>query len=183
METDIYEIMTRIAGYIDPFDGILRHGHSVYEKYPADVVLEHDASAQAHCTYRHILAEAHRRLEGDSNTRHFEIRGLNLWLLEQQNVIIRFKKTDENGLSQNYQTRQARDFDTGAELPGLPDVATRLNVGYLLDDLGVGYERSQVALPAGRSTLWCAAVVPIEDREEAGLMWQDVTREPRFRVG
>ncbi len=180
METEIEEIMGRIEGYLDPFDAILRHGHDVYESYPAEIVIEHDASAQAHCTHRHILAEAQRRFDADNNARHFEIRGLNVWLLERENVIVRFKKTDWNGVAANYPTRQALDFDRGNALPGLPEEPTRLNVGYLLDDLGVGYERSQVALPAGKSTMWCAAIVASEDREIGQPIWQDVTREPRL---
>lgn len=183
METDIFKVMEQIEGYLVPFDEILRHGHAAYEGYPAEIVLEHDASTQAHCTYRHILAEAHRRLDDDGNVRHFEIRGLNLWLLERENVIVRFKKTDENGVSSNYPTKQARDFDRGEDLPGLPVEPTRLNVGYLLDDLGVGFERSQVALPVGKSTLWCAAIVPTDEREVGEAIWADVTREPRFRAG
>ena len=63
-------------------------------------------------------------------------------------------------MSSNYQTQQARDFENGEEIPGLPQKPIRLNVGYLLDATGLGYVRSQIALPVGRNTLWCAAIVP-----------------------
>ncbi|MGD1870823.1 MAG: hypothetical protein ACFB0F_15190, partial [Neomegalonema sp.] len=62
--------MDRISPYLDTFDAVLRHGHAIYEGYPPEVALEHDASSQAHCTYRHILAEAHREFEGSEIVRH-----------------------------------------------------------------------------------------------------------------
>ncbi len=183
MDTNIDSVMGRLTPYLDIFDAILRHGHAAYEEYPPSVVIDHDASTQAHCTYRHILAEAHRVFDEHESARHLEIRGQNLWMLEDVNAVIRFKKTDEDGRSSNYPTKQARDFDRGRTLPRLPADPTRLNVGYLLDETGIGYERSQIAIPAGNSTLWCAAIIPQEDREADAACWLDVTRQPRLKLG
>ena len=180
METDIYEVMGRIESYLDTFDAILRHGHSVYESYPPELVVDHDASAQAHCTYRHILAEAEKVFGDFPEVQHMKIRGQNLWLFKDVDVVCRFKKTDENGVSANYQTAQARDFEEGRELPGLPPAPTRLTVGYLLDEFGVGYARSQVSLPVKMGALWCAAIVPIAKREAEERPWIEVTRQRRL---
>lgn len=180
METNIDVVMGRLEPYLDPFDTILRFGHQTYEAYPSDLVLDHDASTQAHCTYRHILAEAHRVLGEMSGIEHLEIRGQNLWLFKEANVVCRFKKTDENGVSANYPTSQAKDFDAGKELPGLPPAPTRLTVGYLLDPVGVGYSRSQISLPTKRGALWCAAIVPHSEREADEQAWVEVTRQGHF---
>jgi len=180
METDIDVLMGRIEPYLDIFDGILRRGHATYEAYPPEIVLDHDASAQAHCTYRHILKEARLVLDTLPHVEHMDLRGQNLWLFKDANVIIRMKKTDENGVSSNYPTPQAKAFDDGDELPGLPAAPTRLTVGYLLDATGMGYGRSQVSLPVRRGAMWCAAIVPINMREAGDQSWYEVTKQLRI---
>lgn len=180
METDINVIMERLSPYLDRFDGILRHGHATYDRYPAEFVLDHDASTQAHCTFRHTLAEGHRVLDDLPGIRHMEIRGQNLWLIEPANAVVRFKKTDEHGISSNYQTPQAIAFDEGDELPGLPPKPTRLTAGYLLDATGTGFMRSQISLPTNRGALWCAAIVPTASREADEAAWYEITRQRRF---
>ena len=179
METDIEIVMGKMAHYLDRLDSILRHGHGVYETYPPAVVLDHDASTQAHCTFRHTLAEAHRVLDDLPNVRHMEIRGQNLWLIESANAVIRFKKTDEDGVSSNYPTPQAIAFDEGEELPGLPPKPTRLTAGYLLDATGTGFMRSQISLPTNRGAMWCAAIVPLDAKEAGEAAWYEVTRQRR----
>ena len=180
METDIHVLMNRIEPYLDIFDGILRRGHTTYEGYPPEIVLDHDASTQAHCTYRHILKESHLVLDSLPHVEHMDIRGQNLWLFKNANVVCRMKKTDENGVSTNYPTSQAVDFDEGRELPGLPAAPTRLTVGYLLDETGTGYARSQVSFPTRRGALWCAAIVPKSMRETDEQAWYEVTKQMNF---
>lgn len=175
--------MARVSPHLDVWDGILRRAHSKYASYPPEIVIDHDSSTQAHCTFRHILAEAHRLYDQVPGIRHFEVRGQNLWLYEDANVIVRFKKTDEDGVSSNYPTKQALDFEKGMPLPGLPLEPTRLNIGYLLDSTGLGFVRSQVALPVGTRIFWCAAVIPQDERLSGQRSWHNVTREPRFRMG
>ena len=94
MDTDIDVVMGRVSPYLDVWDGLLRQAHSVYTSYPPEYVIDHDSSTQAHCTFRHILAGAHRAFDGVPHICHFEVRGQNLWLMEDADVLIRFKKTD-----------------------------------------------------------------------------------------
>lgn len=180
LETDIETIMGALTPYLPLFDGILRHGHATYETYPANLVIDHDASAQAHCTNRHVLAEAHRLLDDLPGVEHREVRGQNLWQIDPVNVIVRFKKTDEDGVSSNYQTRQARAFDRGAQIPGIPAEPTRLTAGYLLDATGMGYMRSQISLPTKRGVIWCAAIIPEANREAGETAWHEVQRQRRL---
>ena len=85
---------------------------------------------------------------------------------------------DEDGNGRNYPTRQARDFDRGFDLPGLPMPPVRLTAGYFLDPAATVIERTQIARPiARRRTLWCAAIVPIKDREIGQPTWIDITRQ------
>jgi len=145
------QTMSALAPYLDEFDQITRGAHARYRAYnPADL-LEHDARAQAACTYSHMNAEAERRFIGKSGVIGLEIRGLKLWLFEEANGVIRLKKMDEDGNTRNYPTEQAKDFDRGWDLPGLPMAPVRLTAGYLLDKTGTQFERSQIARLWGKS--------------------------------
>lgn len=181
MEIDIQDVMDGMDPYLASIDGILRCGVDFYHnEYPPHVAIDHDASTQAHCTFRHILAEAHRVLDDIPQVRHLLIRGQNLWLIEPANAVIRFKKTDDDGVSSNYPTPQAMSFDCGEELPGLPKAPTRLTAGYLLDETGTGFVRSQISLPTRNGAMWCAAIIPEPLRQEGEASWYEVTRQRRI---
>jgi hypothetical protein len=125
-----------------------------------------------------MVAEADRRFLGREKVRLIEVRGLKLWLFEEANAVIRWKKMDEDGLVRNYPTEQARGFDAGWDLPGLPMPPVRLTVGYLLDATGIEFIRTQIAKPAGRrKTMWNAAVFPREERKPGERVWHDITRQ------
>lgn len=165
---------------LDEFDAILREAHSTYRSYDAAVLIEHDVRAQANCTYAHVVAAADRRFFGRADVRLIEIRGLKLWLFQPANIVVRWKKMDEDGRSRNYPTAQAKAFDAQLDLPGLPPKPVRLTAGYLLDATGSEFVRSQIARPQGRETMWCGAVVPREDRKPGEKIWVDVTRQRAF---
>jgi hypothetical protein len=64
--------------YLDLLDQITRSAHTRYRGYnPADL-LEHDARAQATCTYAHMNEEAERRFGGNPDIARLDIRGLKL---------------------------------------------------------------------------------------------------------
>jgi hypothetical protein len=177
------QIMNALDPYLDLLDQITRSAHARYRGYnPADL-LDHDARAQAACTYAHMNAEAERRFSSNQDIVGLDIRGLKLWLFKNAEVVIRFKKMDEDGNSRTYPTAQARDFDRGEELPNLPKAPVRLTAGYLLDKTKTQFERSQIARPLERGTQWCAAIVPNEERGASGRAWIDVTRQGRFQWG
>ena len=175
------EIMDALNGHLDDLDAIARSAHGRYREYPTPVLVEHDVRAQAACTYAHMVAEADRRLSGREDVRPIEVRNLKLWLFPTLNIVVRFKKMDEDGCTRNYPTKQARDFDRGLELPGLPMPPERLTAGYLLDPTSTVFVRAQVAFPEGRKrTRWCAAIVPSEERRPGERAWRDVTRQGRL---
>jgi len=181
VEINIDVVMGGLSPFLDRLDSILRHGHATYETYPPAIVVDYDSSTQAHCTNRHGLAEAHRVLDELPNIRFIEIPGgQQLWLVESANSVLRFKKTDENGVSSNYPTSQTKAFDQGDVIPGLPPHPTRVTAGYLLDATGLGYMRSQVSLPTNRGVIWCAAIIPAASREADEKSWYEVTRQGRM---
>jgi hypothetical protein len=176
----IDQTMDAIGGILDDLDQIARAAHERFRAYRPEDLIELDSRAQAACTYAHMVAEADRRFIGKPRIRPFEIRGLKLWLFEDANAVIRLKKMDEDGQTRNYPTGQAKDFDAGNELPGLPIPPVRLTAGYLLDATKTDYVRTQIARPAGRGTLWCAAIVPQDERQAGDSAWRDVTRQMRL---
>jgi len=171
--------MQLIADLIDDLDQIPRLAHEKYREYPADILIEHTPRAAATCTYDHMVAEAERRWIDRRGIVPKEIRGLKVWIVRDA-AVLRFKKMDEDGRSRNYPTKQAKNFDDGATLPGLPEPAARLSVGYLLDGTQSQFIRAQVAKPRSHKTIeWCAAIVPASAPGER-TTWRDVTRQPGF---
>lgn len=176
-------VMDGVEFLVDDFDGICRYAFATYRGYVPEVLIEHDPRAAAACTYAHMAAEAERRF-----VRHYPrvqlhdprlLGGLKVWRIEDF-ALIRFKKHDEDGYSRNYPTKQARQYDRGATLPGIPPEAVRLSVGYLLDASGTEYIRTQVAHPLSRRVDWCTAIIPIGDRRSGEKGWKDVTRERKL---
>lgn len=170
--------MALVAYLIDDIDQITRVGFDTYRTYEARILVEHDRRAAAACTYCHMVAEADRRFLGRSGIVPLEIAGLKVWLVGSD-AVLRLKKMDEDGRSRNYPTKQAREYDRGDPLPGLPPPAVRLTAGYLLDDTETQFIRTQIAKPRGRRIEWCAAIVPPLDAT-GGKRWTDVTRQKRF---
>jgi hypothetical protein len=176
------DMMGALSPYHDVLDEIFRDGHRTYLQYDALHRIEHDARAQASCIYSHLVAAADRRLLDETNILTKEIRNLKVWIFKDQDLVIRFKKMDQDGLSQNYRTKQQQDYDAGLELPGLPSPPLRLTVGYLLDRTNSQYIRTQIAQPSGSSVDWCAAIVSLDQREVGEPSWIDVTREKRAAI-
>lgn len=171
------ETMDAFGGMLDDVDAILRAAHARYRGYNPEHLIEHDMRAQTACTYAHAVAEADRVFLANPKVHPLEIRGLKLWIVDDLNAALRMKKMDEDGKSRNYPTKQAKDYDSGKELPGLPVPPVRLTIGYLLDATNVNFVRTQIARPSGsKNIMWCAAVVPSEDRKIGERAWVEVTR-------
>lgn len=166
-EPSMSETMESVGFLLDDFDLICRHAVAKYRTYEPDVLVEHDPRAAAACTYSHMVAAAERQFVSRCpQVQLLDLRGLKVWRVDDV-ALIRFKKHDEDGYSRNYPTKQARQYDMGEFLPGLPPEAARLSVGYLLDATGTTFIRTQVARPLARRINWCAAIVPQNERREA----------------
>lgn len=180
-DRSLEDIVSGIEPWLDDFDQIARTGHNRFRSYSPEDLIELDSRAQAACTYSHMIAEAERRFIDKKGIRPIDVRGLKLWLFEPADVVVRFKKMDDDGLSRNYPTKQAKDFDRGYDLPGLPLPPVRVTAGYLLDRTGTSIERTQIARPiSNKQTMWCVAIVPTEERVAGERIWKDVTRQARL---
>jgi hypothetical protein len=177
MARSMDELMAALSPYHDTLDKIGRAAHATYRTYDPAHLLDHTSTAQATNIHSHAIAEASRRFLDDPNILSMEIRRLQVWIFKAQEIVLRFKKMDEDGLSQNIKTKQQIDFDAGKQLPGLPYPPERLTFGYLLDRTGTIYERTQIAQPQGKSVIWCAAIVPEDSRDAVGDTWIDITRQ------
>ena len=171
--------MQRMEPVLDDLNAIPRAAHAAYRSYDPRHLIEHSPRSQATCIYDHMVAEADRRFGERDGVEPIDVRGLKLWVFDQHTVV-RFKKMDEDGVTRNYPTLQARAFDLNRELDGVPPKPIRVTVGYLLDPTGTSIKRVQVARPNGRSVDWCAAIVPTEARRAGGKAWEEVTKQARF---
>lgn len=172
-------VMGRMEPFINDLDRIPRIAHATYRSYKPEHLIEHDLRTQANCIYVHMVAEAERTFEKYPNVRKMDLGGLLIWLFEDHTAV-RFKKMDDSGKSRNYQTKQAKAFDSNLQLAGLPPAPTRIAVGYLLDPTALGVERTQIARANGKLVDWCAALVPTELREAGEAGWHEITRQARF---
>lgn len=77
-----------------------------------------------------------------------------LVLVFGQQVAIRFKKLRNNLLPSGVRTRQQEMFATQEEIPGIPDPATYLIAGYVLDAAQVRIERLVVTCADGLGLRW-----------------------------
>lgn len=170
------DAMAALDPILDDLDGICRGGFAKYRRYSPEFLIDHDARAAASCIYCHMVSDAEARLLDNASVMAKEIKGLKVWVVGEV-AVVRFKKMDEDGRSRNYPTKQTRDYDRQAQLPGLPAPPLNLVVGYLPDPTGTDVVRVQVARPLGREIDWCTAIVPASDRGPGARRWVDVTRQ------
>lgn len=173
------EVMDSLDHLFEDFDAITRYGMATYQNYDALHRLEHDSRAVASCIYSHMAAEADRRWMGRPRLVHKVINGLKVWLVDDY-AVIRFKRMDEDGRTRNYPTKQAKQYDRGMPLPGLPLEADRLTVGYFPNPTETEVERVQVARRIGKLIDFCAAIIPPSERVVGQRGWIDVTAQGNF---
>ncbi len=167
--------IARVFHLLDDIDQIARSAFTTYRAYPPEILVEHSPRAAATNVYDHMVAEAERRWIDRGGVTPKNVRGLKVWIIGPD-AVLRFKKMDEDGRSRRYPTKQARDFDRGLPLPGLPEPAIRVTAGYLLDPTQTQFIRSQIAKPRGPAIEWCVAIVPPTELGRPAT-WEDVTRE------
>jgi hypothetical protein len=146
------------------------------EKYPEEVIAEHDDTTTANCIRSHLWTEISRRLYGRPGCHLLNLNRFRV-LNFRDKLVWRFKKVNGDGQHRNYQTKQQRDFDDQLPLDGIPDKATRLTSGYQPDPLGQMIERIIVARPIGRNPVWAAQVNVVDEK----AVWADITPS-RFSV-
>lgn len=89
-------------------------------------------------------------LEGVSVVEENQLYMLNI----ENKFLIRFKKLDEDGAATSTPTQQSLSFAMQMPLPGMPDEAIRLQLGYVLDKSGTQLLALRVACPRGFGIEW-----------------------------
>ena len=105
-------------------------------------------------------------------------------LLFDDEVLVRFKLLDDEGLSHNYATSRAVAFNTPQlDLPDIPSSALRVDVGYILNPLRTAVARVLVAHRMGDELDWCYELPPsAEGTEPLPLVVPAVPAGPKWVV-
>ena len=166
------EVQTRVMAALEPhfprIYPIFTNALTVYrDEYPSGVRVEHSDRTAANVIYDHVLAGFQREFMGEAGFTFLGLRGL--MVLNIRDVIVaRFKKVNEDGIHRNLQTKQQKDFDRQADIPGLPPAATRIVLGYQPDAAMSLVERVTVRDPFNG---WAAQIV----EADAEYTWEDIT--------
>jgi hypothetical protein len=161
-------VMAVLEPYFSKISEIYESAVRLYnEATTAQARADHDSRAALSAIYRHAWMGYQRELGEQAGFHFLKVRGLHVLNIRDK-VVLRAKRVDENGLHVNNQTEQQRNFDRQRPIPGLPEEASRIVVGYQLDPAFSAVERVIVRNPA---TGWAAQVVVADDI----YAWNDIT--------
>lgn len=146
-----------------------------------------EARARAVLVFDFIAQQASAEFVGDPNIRMI-IRRQTIQFLFRDVVLLRFKKGNKRGIGSNIRTQAVLDFiDPQRAIPGLIPEIMKVEVCYIVDDLGVGLDEVAVVARDERSRLWAyqlerpapAEVVPLPPRAPDESPAVVVPRQPR----
>jgi hypothetical protein len=108
--------------------------------------------------------------DGEAGHHFLNVRGLDL-LNYCDLAVVRLKKVNGACRWRNYQTPQQQDFDDQKPFGEFPPKAVRLVAGYEPDPAFSTIDRVIISRPMGKSILWAAQVVILDDAPT----WVDIT--------
>jgi hypothetical protein len=127
-----------------------------------------EARTRANFIHDFFTGAVRTRLGSHVEVRFEKVRQRHLMILEDEAILLRFKKLTPDMRTSNFATKTASDFDRQLPIPGIPPGA-RLTVGYVLDHFGTGLRGIFVALSIGNRPVWnyeitdgVAQVAPIQ---------------------
>lgn len=162
------QAMAVIEPMMQKFYSIFPEALKIYnEKYPPEVTAQHESRTAAGCVRDHAWTELKSFFMGTEGFHFLDIRGLHVLNIRDE-LVVRIKKVDANGLHSNYQTAQQKDFDRQVDLPGLPSAAERVVIGYQPDIAFSEVERVIVRSPSKK---WASQILHIDE----AVSWVDIT--------
>jgi hypothetical protein len=171
MDQDQEDCMGRIEPLFRPLYDSLHHGMMFYhENYTAEAIAQQRDRTAANCVYDHGFHRIKELLGEEPGCHFLSVQGLQV-LNYCDLAVLRFKKLNGAGRWRNYQTAQQHDFDYQLPLPGLPNAAVRLVIGYEPDATFTAVERIIVSRPLGKTIRWTAQIVVIDET----AIWTDIT--------
>ena len=111
--------------------------------------------------YDHICHEIKHQFEGKSGVTIDDKPGFLLLNIENL-LLIRFKKLNTASQGNNIPTIQQNIYNLQLELPGIPNSAARITIGYLLDKVQTAIKDIRVTFPVGRrgkKVLWSFSIL------------------------
>jgi hypothetical protein len=164
-------------GRIEPILGVLHDclldGMAFYqnpENYSPEAAAQQRDRTAAGCVNDHAYHRLRERLDGVPGCHFLNVRGLDV-LNYCDTALIRLKKVNGAGRARNLLTKQQEDYDAQVAIPGLPPEAARMIAGYQPDAIFSSVERVIISRPLGRTILWAAQLVMVEDQPS----WIDIT--------
>jgi hypothetical protein len=136
--------------------------------------------SRACLVYDFIVQRVRSAFDGNKNVRVITRDETAKFLFNDQ-VVVRFKKANENGLGSNIETQATMDFvDQQQELPGIPDVH-KVEILYVLNRFQTHIDQVQVVARDGNTILWNYVLAPAES---AGIVPLPLTpaAEPERRA-
>ena len=143
MLATIERAQSDLEPYVERLIRCLRAGITKFQADHGGMLYKIQLGTQAGLVRDYIVEEIKQEFDGEPGVSHRTFR--NLFLLNIQNrYFLRFKKLDRRLRTRNVPTQLSLDFllQQPLSLPGMPDPATHLNVGY------------QPGLTISTSTLW-----------------------------
>jgi hypothetical protein len=165
--------MARIEPILRVLHDCLLDGMAFYqdpENYSYAAVAQQRGRTVAGCVNDHAFHKLRESLESKPGCHFPSIRGLEV-LNYQDKALIRIKKVNGAGRGRNAITKQQMDYDAQLTLPGLPLEAVRLVAGYQPDAAFSSVQRVIISAPIGKTIVWTAQVVIVED----AVSWVDIT--------
>jgi hypothetical protein len=114
---------------------------------------------RANVIYDLMIEEARKRFSGLPEVAIVE--GVQRALLSVGDLLLRFKKVDDQLHTRNYPTQGALQYDAQLRLPGVPR-GTRVTIGYRVDEFRQQLSAIFVILAAGRRVLGAYELLPNE---------------------
>ncbi len=171
MSADQDDCMSCIEPLFKVLHDSLYDGMAFYlSRYTKKVLAQHRDRTSANCVYDHAFHNLREHLEGKPGCHFLNRRGLEV-LNYFDLALLRLKKVNGAGRARNLLTKQQRDYDDQKPIPGLPDAAVRLVVGYQPDPAFSAVERVIVSRPLGKTIRWTAQIVVLDDAPK----WFDIT--------
>jgi hypothetical protein len=120
-----------------------------FTQLPDDHRLAYDATTEANILHDYMVQSAKREFTEVPGICFLEQNGFHLGIDASGYgvdglAVCRFKKLSENGTSCNYPTERAEALRRNEPLPGMPEHATYIDVGYVLNPLRTGFSAVQL---------------------------------------
>ena len=121
--------------------------------FSEDIRCDTDPRTRASFVFDRMVKHARRLFDGKKGVR-IDNQGDIFLVVLYEKLAIRFKKLNKDKRSRNYPTQQTIDFYEQLGLPNMPTKATRLVVGYQLNNLETEIEAILIVCPNGSGNAW-----------------------------